>query len=298
MKKTYALFLLLFGFSLLVTSCKTMEDEDGNLLNNVGANEPGLNGPRYLAYQLANGDSLVAGYRYNGIKLSQVLYSNQGLKNIIYNGDMINKITFSGKMDSDSLDYTQFYTYNNTGKITSIAETRTVYDPDPQVNPSRYKTLYNIYYDSANGKVDSIVMKTGKEIPGQTFFYTQYAISKIDYHTPVDNYVGNVSKVVKSLGTLDPSGNFSPIMDETTYEFGNYDDKINPFTLLPYGYNLHMLLESPLNAYHLSPSNPRLMTINSENLPEPIVYTTTYTYDPQKYALTGFFGINYFYKPF
>lgn len=296
MKKIYYLLLMIFGLSIVTQSCKKMEDEDGDLLNNYGANEGGLNGPRYLAYELGNGDSTLAIYRYNGLKLNLVV-NGKNVKNITYNGDMINKIDFYGKQATDSIRYTQYFTYNNAGKITSIAETRSQYD-SLGVNTKNFKTLYNMYYSSTSGKVDSITMRKGQQLSGQTFAYNQYAISKIDYYAPGTAYIGNVQKMKKSEGEIDAAGNFGPILQEFEYSFDSYDDKISPYGLLPFGYNLHNLLESELGVYHLSPNNPRVFTISGDTLPAPITQSTMYTYDPQKYALTGFFGTNYVYAPF
>ena len=287
---------MMFGLSLVTQSCKKMEDEDGNPLVNVDVNEGGLNGPRYLAYEMANGDSAISVYRYNGLKLNMVI-NGQNIKTITYNGDMINRINFTGKVANDSISYAQYFTYNNAGKIVSIAETRAVYDT-LGVNTKNFKTLYNMFYSNTSGKVDSITMKRGQQLAGQPFAYNEYSIAKLDYFLPGTAYIGNVQKIKKSKGAIDAAGNFGPIMEEFEYAFDDYDDKISPYVLLPFGYNLHYMLEDDLAGYRLSPNNPKMFTITGDTLPAAITQSTTYTYDPQKYALTGFFGINYLYRPF
>lgn len=293
---------MILGLSFSLQSCKQIGDDDGNLLNNMDANEGGLTGPRYLASELVNGDSLIASYQYNGIKLVRVVASDH-YKDISYNGDKINKIIFIGKMDTDSVNYTQYYTYDNDGKITSIAEAKTIIIPNTSGSTTtydyeKYKSVYSIKYSTTNGKMESIFKKEGEEITGQSFAYTNYERFSFTYYDIGTFITGNIKKMTHDTGKLDSTGDISTIDDQFSYEYEDYDDKASPYILLPFGYNLNTLLESSVNGYHLSTNNPRKFTLSGDTISPPIVLTSTYTYDPQRYALTGFFGINYMYGAF
>ncbi|TXF76216.1 hypothetical protein [Chryseobacterium sp.] len=291
MKNVYYFILLIIGFSAF-HSCKELADEDGNLLNNMGQNPGGLTGSRALFREMTDSDTLE--YHYDGLKLSDVS-TDSTLTKIVYNSDMINKITFDGFVNlHDSISYTRFFTYDAAGKISTISETSKKYYIGLPAQPmKKYKALYTLKYKT-NGQLDSIITKKGEEITAMPFEFTTY--SKKAYTFTGMNLTGMVDKMGGMSGSI-----YGPVTAQTNFEFSDYDDKINPYSrLLPFGFNIHQLLDdnkTSFKSYRLSANNPKKVSITSNLIITPVVSTTAYGYDAQNYVLTGF-GLTYMYKPF
>jgi len=307
MKRLFYFILLIAGFSS-IHSCKDLTDEEGNPLLDLNDNT-GLNGPRALSRE-ATDFGLIAQYEYNGLLLSRVITEKASITNVEWSGDKISKVTFNGfldldsdgTIDTDSVSYTQQYTYGNLGKLTLISENRTIFRKAPPVPPStvpgpyavfsKTKAIYTLTYSSTTSKLASIVMKRGNDIP--SFVYTDY--TKAAY-----SYLGdNVSSVTKEVGKL--TGNvFEPATQNYKFDFNSYDSQISGYTLLPFEYKVAVLISTNINddrSLMLSPNSPKRAAVTdmTQPVPTPIVVSTNYRYDPQTYMTQGF-GINYFYKP-
>lgn len=307
MKRFFYFVLIIAGFSS-INSCKDMTNEEGDPLLDLNENT-GLIGPRALSREITDFGT-IAEYQYSGLLLTKVLTEKGSVKNVEWSGDKISKVTFNGFMDldndgtidADSISYTQQYTYGNLGRLTLISENRSVYRrlapvPPATVGPyalyEKTKAEYNLTYSSTTAKLASIVMKRGKDII--PFAYTDY--TKANYA-----YLGdNVSKVTKEVGLLTNGTTFEPPVENYEFGFTNYDSQINGYTLLPFEYKVSVLIDTKINderSLILSPNSPRRisMTDLTEPIPNPIVVSTNYKYDPQTYMIQGF-GVNYFYKP-
>lgn len=307
MKRFFYFVLIIAGFSS-INSCKDMTNEEGDPLLDLNENT-GLIGPRALSREITDFGT-IAEYQYSGLLLTKVLTEKGSVKNVEWSGDKISKVTFNGFMDldndgtidADSISYTQQYTYGNLGRLTLISENRSVYRrlapvPPATVGPyalyEKTKAEYNLTYSSTTAKLASIVMKRGKDII--PFAYTDY--TKANY-----TYLGdNVSKVTKEVGLLTGGTTFEPPVENYEFGFTNYDSQINGYTLLPFEYKVSVLIDTKINdgrSLILSPNSPRRisMTDLTEPIPNPIVASTNYKYDPQTYMIQGF-GVNYFYKP-
>ncbi|MFC7346640.1 hypothetical protein ACFQO9_07940 [Chryseobacterium zhengzhouense] len=307
MKRFFYFVLIIAGFSS-INSCKDMTNEEGDPLLDLNENT-GLIGPRALSREITDFGT-IAEYQYSGLLLTKVLTEKGSVKNVEWSGDKISKVTFNGFMDldndgtidADSISYTQQYTYGNLGRLTLISENRSVYRrlapvPPATVGPyalyEKTKAEYNLTYSSTTAKLASIVMKRGKDII--PFAYTDY--TKANY-----TYLGdNVSKVTKEVGLLTNGTTFEPPVENYEFGFTNYDSQINGYTLLPFEYKVSVLIDTKINdgrSLILSPNSPRRisMTDLTEPIPNPIVVSTNYKYDPQTYMIQGF-GVNYFYKP-
>lgn len=307
MKRLFYFILLIAGFSS-IHSCKDLTDEEGNPLLDLNDNT-GLIGPRALSREVTD-FGLIAQYQYNGLLLSKVITEKASITDIEWSGNNISKITFNGfldldnngTIDTDSVSYTQQYTYGNLGKLTLISENRTVFRRAAPVPPStvpgpyavfaKTKSIYNLTYSSTTSKLASIVMKKGKDIT--PFVYTDY--TKATY-----SYLGdNVSSVTKEVGKL--TGNvFEPATQKYAFDFSSYDSQISGYTLLPFEYKVAVLISTDINddrSLMLSPNSPKRAAVTdmTQPVPTPIVSSTNYKYDPQTYMTQGF-GINYFYKP-
>lgn len=302
------LIVLLVGFYTL-HSCKDLVDEDGNPLIDM-ENNSGLKGPRALYREITDSDT-IAEYHYSGVFLTRVLTDSASITDIMYSGDKISTINFrgfldldhNGKLDRDSISYSQIFTYGISGRIESIAESRSVYKRAVPVSPAilgpqtllkKMKTLYRLKYVSATNTLDSIVMKTGEDKPGIPFEYTKY--SKTGY-----TYLGNnISKVVRHYGPVN-RGVFGAAIAKLSYDYSNFDTRISAYTLLPFAYKVSIILSTEVNDHKslmLSPNSPKKMSITDLAIPNPTpaVFNTDYRYDPQAYVTQGF-GINYVYKP-
>jgi hypothetical protein len=312
MKQIFYFILLIAGFSS-IHSCKDLLDEDGNPLLDLNQTG-GLSGPRALYREITAKDTL-AEYQYSGLLVTRVLTDSASVTDIMYSGDRISQITFrgfldldgNGKLDKDSVSYSQLFNYGNNSRLQSISETRSIFRRPPPVPPatkpgpqtlfSTEKYIYALKYSAATSKLDSIIMRKGIEVPGATFAFTQY--SKTGY-----TYAGdNVSKVVRLYGPASgPTGEiYGTPVEKYGYEYYVYDEQISPFTLLPFTYKISRLLSTNRNdkeSLILSPNNPKRWSVTdlTAHIPMPIVMSTNYTYDLQTYMTKGY-GINYIYKP-
>lgn len=293
MKKIIYIFAAVFIFAS-TQSCKRISDEiDGDLLINLGANQGGLTGARFL-HQETNSVDTLAHYNYNGKKLVEVI-GKKSKTNIIYNGELFNKVTHYEINGADSLFYTQYFTYDVTAKyITSISEVGSNYKAYKAVTPGpveKYKKLHNFEY-TPEYNLKSVTSRTGAEIPGAAFEYTSYVKNAFTLNTAKTNVI----KVVRDVGPY-AGGVFGPAAAQDVFDYTDYDEKINPHTLLPFGYKASAMLRDTGKYNWFSANNPKTITISTELNPVPTVLTTNYTYDAQNYMLSGF-GVNYDYRPF
>lgn len=310
MKQFFYFILLIAGFSS-IHSCKDMLDEDGDPLLDLNGTG-GLIGPRALYREITDKDTL-AEYHYSGLLVTKVITDSASITNIAYSGDKVSQINFNGfldldgngKLDKDSVSYSQLFTYGPNDKLVTISENRSVFrrpppvppatNPGPQTLLRKTKTHYLLKYNGSTAKLDSIIMKNGPDVPGTQFAYISY--SKTGY-----TYLGdNVSRVVRNYGPMAGDAMGRPTT-RYAYDFVNYDTLISPFTLLPSAYKISRLLSTEINdkeSHILSPNNPKKRSVTDliPPIPSPINWTTNYNYDPQTYMTKGF-GINYIYKPF
>ncbi|MBL7879775.1 MULTISPECIES: hypothetical protein [Chryseobacterium] len=312
MKRLFYFVLLLVGIST-IHSCKDLLDEDGNPLVDINDNT-GLNGPRALYREITDSDTL-ATYYYNGLQLSKVVTdSMNSTTDLAWSGDKVSRIDFkgfldlngNGKLDKDSVIFTQQFTYGSTGRIETISENRSFFKrsttapytplvPGPQTLYKKTKTLYTLKYAAATAKLDSIIMRNGPEASGTPFVYTSYSKTKYEYAGD------NVSKVTRNYGPMGSTGSFGSPTTKLGYEFTNYDTKINPFTLIPNAYKISRLLSTEANdvkSWILSPNSPQRYSVTDLGtpIPTPVVFSTNYNYDAQTYMQKGY-GVNYIYKP-
>ncbi|MBO6184058.1 MAG: hypothetical protein J6O88_05090 [Chryseobacterium sp.] len=310
MKRLFYFILLIAGFSS-IHSCKDLTDEEGNPLLDLNENT-GLIGPRALSREVTNAGQ-IAQYEYTGLLLTRVITEKASIANIEWSGDKISRLTFNGFLDldndgiidTDSVSYTQQYTYGNLGRLTMISENRTVFrrtpppvgspagtPPGPFVVFAKTKAIYNLTYSSTTAKLASIVMRRGNDVT--SFAYT-------DYTKAVYSYLGdNVSSVAKEVGKLTGTV-FEPADKNFVFDFSSYDSQISGYTLLPFEYKISVLISTDINddrGLILSPNSPKRASATEivPGIPVTVVVSTNYKYDPQTYMTQGF-GINYFYKP-
>jgi len=308
MKRLFYFILLIAGFSS-IHSCKDLTDEEGNPLLDLNENT-GLIGPRALSREVTN-VGMIAQYQYTGLLLTKVITEKASITDVEWSGDKISRLTFNGfldldndgTIDSDSVSYTQQYTYGNLGKLTMISENRTIFRRAAPVPPSttpgpyavfaKTKSMYNLTYSSTTSKLASIVMKRGEDIT--SFAYT-------DYTKAVYSYLGdNVSSVAKEVGKLTGGTVFEDPDKKFVFDFSSYDSQISGYTLLPFEYKVSVLISTDINddrGLILSPNSPKRASATDmiPAIPVTVVVSTNYKYDPQTYMTQGF-GINYFYKP-
>ncbi|MCD1119003.1 hypothetical protein [Chryseobacterium turcicum] len=307
MKRLFYFILLIAGFSS-IHSCKDLADEEGNPLLDLNENT-GLIGPRALSREVTNA-GMIAEYQYAGLLLTRVITEKASITNVEWSGDKISRLTFNGfldldndgVLDTDSVSYTQQYTYGNLGKLTMISENRSVYRRAAPVAPAivgvyallkKTKAIYTLTYSSTTSKLASILMRRGEDIT--SFAYTDY--TKAAY-----SYLGdNVSLVSKQVGKLTGGTVFEDPTKKYDFGFSSYDSQISGYTLLPFEYKVSVLISTDINddrSLMLSSNSPKRASATDMMpfVPVPVVVSTNYKYDPQTYMTQGF-GINYFYKP-
>lgn len=307
MKRLFYFILLIAGFSS-IHSCKDLADEEGNPLLDLNENT-GLIGPRALSREVTNA-GMIAEYQYSGLLLTRVITEKASITNVEWSGDKISRLTFNGFLDldndgvidTDSVSYTQQYTYGNLGKLTMISENRSVYRRAAPVAPAivgvyallkKTKAIYTLTYSSTTSKLASILMRRGEDIT--SFAYTDY--TKAAY-----SYLGdNVSLVSKQVGKLTGGTVFEDPTKKYDFGFSSYDSQISGYTLLPFEYKVSVLISTDINddrSLMLSSNSPKRASATDMMpfVPVPVVVSTNYKYDPQTYMTQGF-GINYFYKP-
>lgn len=285
MKKIFYLFAaVLMVFSL--ESCKRVQDENGDLLSNADGTDSGLDGERKLYREYEQGQ-LVKQYNYDQRKLMEVLEPTDSARTTIeYNQNRINSLTYTRVYNGDSTSYKRLYYYNELGKVNEIKERR-VFKPANQDILNVFQSLYMIEYDA--DKITSILMKTGQEIAQQDFAFTAYYKAMYEYEG--ENVIGQ-TKVFGMMNGEELGG----VNSRSTYQYDNYDDKISPYTLIPFDYKISQVIDFEAEAYRFSPNNVRKITFSSTQNPVPVTITTLFTYDSQNYGLLGF-GKMFDYRP-
>lgn len=286
MKRIFYLFMGLFVVVCL-QSCKRIHDENGDLLYNADGMDEGLTGERFLYREYDQGE-LVKEYHFDQRQLMEVVRPKDSSRVVFeYNQNRINSLTFTRVYNGDSTAYKRLYYYDDQGKVNEIKEDK-IFKQNGQDAINTFKSIYAIGYE--NNKLTSIVMRTGQVVNGQDFAYTAY--SKAEYTYQGDNVVGQT----KAFGMMN-GNDFGNLVSRSVYLYENYDDKIAPFTLIPYDYKISQLIDFEAEAYRFSANNVRKITYSSTANPNPVTITTLFTYDPQNYGLLGF-GKMYDYRPF
>lgn len=291
MKKLIYLFVSLFVI-FAINSCKRLGDDDGNLLNDMDANNGELTGPRFL-YREIMGGLVQQEYHYDMLKMVETVGPKNTTK-INYSGDRIYRIDHTKIENNDKITYSRTFNYlPNTNIVNTITENSVVQKnyalPTPPA-AENFKKLYTITYNT-DKTLQKIEMKAGKEVPGTTFEFTNYMLLAYTY----DATKTNIEMVDATYGGI-VQGVFDAPSAILKYNYGNYDDKKTPYSLLPWEYKLSVILDNPYLNYYLSKNNPKRIITNDFVNPAQIK-NTLYTYDPQGYALSGF-GLNWDYRPF
>lgn len=226
--------------ALVAFSCTPTIDQDGDFLNGVNYNNPENDGgtggttlpTTYIkhlskATTTSNGENVTFTYSYSAGKLTSVTTSDNSISyTISYGGsDNISKIIVKNK-DADTGEIiTTNYTITYSGG--KFSEADGIYT-DPLGND--YSQIYTATY--TGNKLTKLVTKVSPvtSIP-----------SPIDISQTIQSdisYSGNNISTWK-FSTIFPSTppiTLPPIV--ITYNFSNYDAKINPFATLPEVYNI------------------------------------------------------------
>lgn len=281
------LFKALLGLSFVfLISCDNTTDDPINQNktttpnNNSGGGGATITGPRILSKTLGNGATVEEFITSAGV-LEKGIFTDASAPNSFftgtttYSGNRISKIKFVGTA-SNGAGYDFNISYDANGRIsgtTSDLLTGTVIT-------GRSDFFYT--YDSA-GKITKVMEKKkigfGGTIPNE---YSQFVENTLTYTGD------NITKVVSVMGVTDNSGNPQAGSSlATTFNFTNYDSKINPYSTLPKTFFLIYSLIHPANFYTLSANNFGNLNF-AYPAPAPTVsIDMTYQYDTQNYPVSN-----------
>lgn len=294
MKKNYFLKACCFVlFGLLMSCDNTTADPINNNLNNPNNPSNGngggttITGPRILEKITVN-NVVNEEYITNAGFLDKAIFKDDSgpntffTGNVTYTNNKISRVKFVSNA-SGSLTYDYNITYDTTGKISGTTSSTTM----GSITASQ--SDYTYFYDSA-GKMSKILEK--KKMAG-TSTYTGFTENVLTYSGD------NVSKIVWTMGMTDSNGN-PDISNSTssTYNYQNYDSKINPYTTLPKTFFVVWSLFHPANFYTLSANNPAILNFVFPSPAPVITGTKTYLYDSQNYPISDQSQFQkYIYKP-
>lgn len=294
MKPLHTLFAALL--LLILGSCKDERISD-DLLQNISYVTPVLGENRYLYQEVTSSDT-IAEYRYAGRHLAQVK-GEKSVLNMSYTGDQIASMTLNQKFASgDSIAVVKDLVYNltGTGKLDRINETAvrvipaaTAGTPPTVINT---RSSYDITY--GNAKPTVILKKTGNFQVGQSLVLDSYERWRISYG-PQD---ANVIQLIYDRGTI--SGTTLTPAATVLYEYGGFDAKRSPYTLLPLEYRIYRLVDnsSTDKAIVLSDNNGTDLRITGTGYTIPYTYRNTgLAYDPLNFLTAGW-NRTFIYKPF
>lgn len=294
MKPIHTLFAALL--LLILGSCKD-ERISNDLLQNINYVTPVLGENRYLYQEVTSSDT-IAEYRYVGRHLAQVK-GEKSLLNLSYTGDQIASMTLNQKFASgDSIAVVKDLVYNltGTGKLDRINETAvrivpatTAGTPPTVINT---RSSYDITY--GNGKPTVILKKTGYFQVGQSLVLNSYERWRLAYG-PQE---ANVIQLIYDRGTV--NGTMLTAAATILYEYGGFDAKRSPYTLLPLEYRIHRLVDnsSTDKAIVLSDNNGTDLRITGTGYTIPYNYRNTgLAYDPLNFLTAGW-NRTFVYKPF
>lgn len=272
-----ALLGLVFGF---LVSCDNTTDDPINQNKTTNTNNnggtPTITGPRILHKIISGGATQQEFISTAGI-LEKGIFTDASTPNSFftgtptYTGTKISKVKFVGSA-SNSPGYEFNITYDVNGRISGT--TSNMLTGSTVIGNSDY--FYT--YDSA-GKITKIMEK--KKVGTVTPTYTHFTENTLTYSGD------NITKVVSVMGVTDSSGNPQAGSSlATTFNFTNYDTKINPYTTLPKTFFLMYSLIHPANFYNLSSNNVGNLNFAYPAPAPAISINLTYQYDTQNYPVS------------
>lgn len=267
-------------------------------MQNINYGTPVLGENRYLYQEVTSSDT-IAEYRYAGRRLSQVK-GEKSLLTLAYTGDQMASMTLNQKFASgDSIAVVKELVYNltGTGKLDRINETAVRITPAVTAgNPPTVlntRSSYDITY-GGSGKPTVILKKTGVFVTGQPLMLNSYERWRISYST----LETNATQLIYDRGTI--SGTALTAAATVLYEYGAFDGKRSPYSLLPMEYRIHRLVDnsSTDKAIVLSDNNGTDLRITGTGYIVPYTYRNTgLAYDALNFLTAGW-SRTFAYRPF
>src|SRR5690606_17721980 len=178
------------------------------------------------------------------------------------------------------------YTYNSAGKVTNAILKKNV------MGIVSEEAHFWLTYNSA-GKLTKLDRRSILGPYNGTF--THYGVVNLTWSGE------NVVKVAENhMGIIHPDGSLEPLdpMGNTVYKFEDYDNKISPYSTLPYEFRLGMgIMVGSLTFYQYSYNNNLKLQMEFLNFP-PVTTYGNYIYDTQNYPVSDPTGVaKIIYKP-
>lgn len=265
MKKILNIFAFFLSL-IVIISCEPGRDENGDLLfgvNNTGETGGGTTNSRLLKKMVSHAinedtgeweDSQIV-YNYTGNRLVSYDDGSGELTNFTYNGN--NKIS---NLSSSSQNAVFTYSGANLSKISST------------VAGGMYTVNTDFTYTGSQLKKAISIQEFTFPIPSKVYIETDYEYNGL-----------NMGKAFIKGGFYLPNGELemNPEIQILTFE---YDNKKNPFQLLPKEFFIYLSGIAPQGATYLSANNMTKYTTTIGGITTD-VQSATYTYDSESYPI-------------
>ncbi|UFH30839.1 hypothetical protein LNP04_12730 [Chryseobacterium sp. C-71] len=282
--KVVAALLLFFMFSCDNTTADPINQNNPNNTpggSGGGTTGPTITGPRILHKIIVNNETNQE-FVTTGNVLEKAIFKEASgptsflVGNVTYTSGKITKVKFGQEVNgapANTLNYEFNITYDSSGKI-NYTTCNTSLGTMPTFNSE-----YTYTYDGS-GKMTKIVEKKKS---GTTYtHFTNYNFT---------NTGDNITKMVTEAGITNAAGtpDLSAVVLTTTYNYTNYDVKINPYITLPRTFFVMWSLVHPINFPSLSANNLKSFNIVFPSPPgsgipaQVIPGDYTYLYDSMNY---------------
>lgn len=280
--KKYLPGLCSFFLLVLIISCVP---PDPAMVYGWNTNTPaGITGPRIL-HKIDSANVTHTEYfsTPDGVLEQVKFYKTNNQITVSYNlNNKVSKMLLTSGTHTMDLNYT----YNSAGKITSAILKKNAMGIVSE--EAHYWLTYN-----STGKLTKLDRRSILGPYNGTF--THYGVVNLTWSGE------NVVKVAENhMGIIHPDGSLEPLdpMGNTVYKFEDYDNKISPYSTLPYEFRLGMgIMVGSLTFYQYSYNNNLKLQMEFLNFP-PVTTYGNYIYDTQNYPVSDVSGITkYIYKP-
>lgn len=274
--KKFVYLLSVVVVSFVINSCSTSDPEEV-----YGSTYQDFPGPRYL-FKMEDNFLLKEEYTANSGVVNRIdeydydgtIMSEHHRFTVEQSGGKISSLEYFDDSSDSNKKIKYVPTHDGSGKMVSYvkdAYTGTQHD---------LHGLGEITYD-LTGRITKIFEKTAVVTTPNVYNYTISTESNIVYNG--ESNIAKVSHITKNYNSSNQV--ISTYTD--VYEYPTFDEKLNPYLVVPKDYNILYATFHPEAVVRLSPNNPKSMKFSNAFLPAPQETMYSYTYDQQGYVITN-----------